>query len=112
MFDEHDGRPDPSAPAPESSASDSERYIVALDLVVRHQKASVSWLQRQMQIGYNAASRLIERLEREGTISKPDHVGRRDVLLTEDQADAAVIAAHVTNQLKDVTMTVVPGNAQ
>ncbi len=37
-----------------------------------------------MRIGYNSAARLIERMEREGLVSAPDHVGRREVLMDED----------------------------
>ena len=48
--------------------------------MVESQKASTSWLQRQLRIGYNSAARLIERMEDEGLVSPPNHVGRRDVL--------------------------------
>src|SRR3546814_1138079 len=51
----------------------------ARQLVAESQKASTSWLQRQLRIGYNSAARLIERMEKEGLVSKPDHVGRREV---------------------------------
>jgi uncharacterized protein (UPF0335 family) len=62
------------------SAAESEGYADAVALVREHQKASTSWLQRQLRIGYNPAARLIERMEREGIVSRPDHVGRREVL--------------------------------
>lgn len=81
MFAEHDGRPDPARPAPPPSASESERIIEALHLVIDHQNASTSWLQRQMRIGYNAAARLIEELEKRDVVGPPNHVGRRDVLV-------------------------------
>jgi len=81
MYQGHDGRPDPSTPAPAPSASDAERFMAALNLVVDHQNASASWLQRQMRIGYNSAARLVEELEREGVVGPPNHVGKRDVLV-------------------------------
>ena len=55
-------------------------YQRALVLVLEHQKASTSWLQRQLRIGYNSAARFIERMETEGAVGSPDHVGRREVL--------------------------------
>ena len=55
-------------------------YRQAIQLVCDAQKASTSWLQRQMRIGYNSAARLIERMEKDGIVGRPDHVGRREVL--------------------------------
>ena len=43
-------------------------------------KASTSYVQRKLRIGYNRAANLIERMEQEGIVSKQDHVGRREVL--------------------------------
>lgn len=58
-------------------------YRKACQLVFENQKASTSWLQRQLRVGYNSASRLIERMEAEGLVSEPNHVGRREVLRDE-----------------------------
>ena len=55
-------------------------YDQAVALVAREGKASTSFVQRHLQIGYNRAARLIERMESEGIISAPNHVGRREVL--------------------------------
>lgn len=64
---------------PEDSAEDAQ-YRKACQLVFESQKASTSWLQRQLRVGYNSAARLIERMEDEGLVSAPNHVGRREVL--------------------------------
>ena len=53
-------------------------------MVAESQKASTSYIQRQLRIGYNSAARLIERMEAEGKVSRPDHVGRREVLIDTD----------------------------
>ncbi|MGR6329484.1 DNA translocase FtsK [Sphingomonas sp. XXL09] len=67
------------APIGEDSAED-QQYRQAIQLVCESQKASTSWLQRQLRIGYNSAARLIERMEKDGIVGRPDHVGRREVL--------------------------------
>jgi S-DNA-T family DNA segregation ATPase FtsK/SpoIIIE len=59
---------------------ETQTYRRAVQLVVENRKASTSWLQRQLRVGYNSAARLIERMEKDGIISSPDHVGRREVL--------------------------------
>ena len=68
------------APTGEDSAED-QQYRSAIQLVCESQKASTSWLQRQLRIGYNSAARLIERMEKDGKVGQPDHVGRREVLI-------------------------------
>ncbi len=67
------------APEGEDTAED-QQYRAAIQLVCESQKASTSWLQRQLRIGYNSAARLIERMEKDGIVGRPDHVGRREVL--------------------------------
>ena len=68
--------------APEGEDTPEERtYRKAVQLVAENQRASTSWLQRQMRVGYNSAARLIERMEDEGVVARPDHVGRREVLV-------------------------------
>jgi S-DNA-T family DNA segregation ATPase FtsK/SpoIIIE len=61
--------------------ADTQLYKKAVQTVAESQKASTSYIQRQLRIGYNNAARLIERMEKEGKVSAPDHVGRREVLI-------------------------------
>jgi DNA segregation ATPase FtsK/SpoIIIE, S-DNA-T family len=68
------------APNGEDSAED-QLYRRAIQVVAESQKASTSYVQRQLRIGYNSAARLIERMEADGKVSRPDHVGRREVLI-------------------------------
>ncbi len=58
----------------------NELYDKAVDLVLRERKASISFVQRHLQIGYNRAATLIERMEREGIIGEANHVGKREIL--------------------------------
>jgi S-DNA-T family DNA segregation ATPase FtsK/SpoIIIE len=53
----------------------------AVALVARERKASTSFVQRHLQIGYNRAARIIEEMEQQGMISRANHVGKREVLL-------------------------------
>ncbi len=59
---------------------EDQQYRNACQLVFESQKASTSWLQRQLRVGYNSAARLIERMEDDGLVSAANHVGRREVL--------------------------------
>ena len=57
----------------------------AVALVARDRKASTSYIQRRLQIGYNRAATLIERMEEEGMIGPSDHAGRREIYLPEGE---------------------------
>jgi S-DNA-T family DNA segregation ATPase FtsK/SpoIIIE len=57
-----------------------ELYQSALDIIRSEGKASTSFLQRKLQIGYNRAARIIDMMEADGVVSKANHVGKRDVL--------------------------------
>ncbi|MFN7056197.1 DNA translocase FtsK 4TM domain-containing protein [Hyphomonas sp.] len=59
---------------------DEELFAQAVQIVVRDQRASTSYLQRRLKVGYNKAAGLIDRLEEEGVISAPNHAGKREVL--------------------------------
>jgi S-DNA-T family DNA segregation ATPase FtsK/SpoIIIE len=64
--------------------AETQLYRKAVQIVAESQKASTSYLQRQLRVGYNSAARLIERMEKEGLVGQPDHVGRREVLIDPD----------------------------
>ncbi len=57
-----------------------ELYAKAVEIIKSEGKASTSFLQRKLQIGYNRAARMIDMMETEGIVSKANHVGKRDVL--------------------------------
>ncbi len=61
-------------------------YDQAVQIVLRDKKASTSYLQRCLRIGYNSAARLIERMEREGLVSPANHVGKREILVPGESA--------------------------
>jgi S-DNA-T family DNA segregation ATPase FtsK/SpoIIIE len=66
-----------------SGESGDELYDKAIAVVANERKVSTSYIQRRLQIGYNRAARLIERMEEDGMISKPNHQGKREILLPE-----------------------------
>ena len=57
-----------------------ELYQTALEIVKSERKASTSFLQRKLQIGYNRAARIVDQMELNGEVSKANHVGKREVL--------------------------------
>ena len=57
-----------------------ELYQTAVEIIKSEGKASTSFLQRKLQIGYNRAARIIDMMESDGIVSKANHVGKRDVL--------------------------------
>ncbi len=65
-----------------AGASNAEKTLFdqAVDVVTREGKASTSFIQRHLQIGYNRAAKLIEQMEKEGIVSAANHVGKREVL--------------------------------
>ena len=64
----------------QSQGDKDELYVQALDIIRSEGKASTSFLQRKLQIGYNRAARIIDMMEADGIVSKANHVGKRDVL--------------------------------
>ena len=63
-----------------NSGDKDELYQTAVEIIKSEGKASTSFLQRKLQIGYNRAARMIDMMEADGIVSKANHVGKRDVL--------------------------------
>ena len=71
----------------DSAANDSpdeRKYRQACQIVFESQKASASWLQRQLGVGYNTAAKWVERMEGDGYVGPANHVGRRDIYRDKD----------------------------
>ena len=67
-----------------AAGSGNSLYDQAVQLVVKEQKASTSFVQRHLKIGYNRAATIIEEMESNGVISAANHVGRREVLISDE----------------------------
>ena len=63
------------------SDEDEELISKSINLIKTSQKASTSFLQRNFQIGYNKAARIMETLEQRGVVSGPNHAGKREILI-------------------------------
>ncbi|NQV43651.1 MAG: DNA translocase FtsK 4TM domain-containing protein, partial [Rhodospirillales bacterium] len=70
-----------SMPGTDGGSNSDALYDQAVALVAREGKASTSFIQRHLQIGYNRAARIIEQMESEGVVSQANRVGRREVLI-------------------------------
>jgi S-DNA-T family DNA segregation ATPase FtsK/SpoIIIE len=82
--DEEDDEEIEDAPAPEDDEGElgsGELYDQAVSIVLRHKKASTSYIQRRLQIGYNRAASLMERMEKEGVVGPANHAGKREILI-------------------------------
>ena len=62
-------------------------YQQAVLVVTRDRKASTSYIQRRLQIGYNRAASLMERMEKEGVVGQPNHAGKREILVEAAEDD-------------------------
>ncbi|PEQ14163.1 cell division protein FtsK [Novosphingobium sp. PC22D] len=67
-----------------SDNPEERKYRQVCQLVFENQKVSVSWLQRQMGVGYNTAAKWVERMEGDGFVGPANHVGRRDIYRDEN----------------------------
>lgn len=67
-----------------SDNPEERKYRQACQIVIENQKASGSWLQRQMGVGYNTAAKWIERMEADGLVGPANHVGRREIYRDSD----------------------------
>jgi S-DNA-T family DNA segregation ATPase FtsK/SpoIIIE len=61
-------------------------FAQAVQIVKRDRKASTSYIQRRLQIGYNRAASLMERMEQEGIVGQPNHAGKREILVEEEES--------------------------
>jgi S-DNA-T family DNA segregation ATPase FtsK/SpoIIIE len=68
-----------------NTTAEGNLYDQAVSLVAREGKASTSFIQRHLQIGYNRAAKLIEQMEKEGVVSAANHVGKREVLVRRER---------------------------
>jgi DNA segregation ATPase FtsK/SpoIIIE, S-DNA-T family len=67
-------------------ADGGDLYQQAVQVVLRDRKASTSYIQRRLQIGYNRAASLMERMEKEGVVGQANHAGKREILVGEEEA--------------------------
>jgi S-DNA-T family DNA segregation ATPase FtsK/SpoIIIE len=81
VTDDPEGEEGSGLPGEGGEEGESDQlYDQAIALVARERKCSTSFVQRYLQIGYNRAARIVERMEREGVVSSANHVGKREVL--------------------------------
>ena len=81
LFASQEGESEESLTPFESSDDSDQLYQDAVNLVIQEGRTSASYLQRCLTIGYNRASKLIERMEKEGIVSKPNASGKRTLLV-------------------------------
>ena len=69
--------------SPSESNSENALYDQAVAIVARDQKCSTSYIQRRLSIGYNKAAKIVEAMEEQGVVSAANHVGKREILISE-----------------------------
>ena len=69
---------------PGNKSNKDELYDEAVELVTRERRASTSFIQRHLKIGYNRAATIIEKMESDGIVSQANHVGKREILVDEN----------------------------
>ncbi|MCK0070166.1 DNA translocase FtsK 4TM domain-containing protein [Kordiimonas sp. 5E331] len=84
-----EGFDSPFIPGPAQSDEDKANslYDQAVNIVLRDRRASTSYIQRRLKIGYNKAATLIEEMEEQGVISAPNHKGQREILVPEREEE-------------------------
>jgi S-DNA-T family DNA segregation ATPase FtsK/SpoIIIE len=87
VTEEEDETGEDGAGGDEYGDSGNELYDQAVAIVLRDRKASTSYVQRRLGIGYNRAASLIERMEKEGLIGAANHAGKREILVGDDEAE-------------------------
>jgi DNA segregation ATPase FtsK/SpoIIIE, S-DNA-T family len=79
--DESEGGGDFGGGGAGGGKNSDDMYDKAVYIVTTTRNASISWVQRQLRIGYNRAARLVEEMEKQGVVSSPDHTNKREVLV-------------------------------
>ena len=78
---DEDGNPVFDATSMGTTGDATDLYQQAVQIVLRDRKASTSYIQRRLQIGYNRAASIMERMEQEGVVGQPNHAGKREILM-------------------------------
>jgi S-DNA-T family DNA segregation ATPase FtsK/SpoIIIE len=78
---DEDGNPVFDATGMGQAGDPADLYQQAVQIVLRDRKASTSYIQRRLQIGYNRAASLMERMEQEGVVGQSNHAGKREILI-------------------------------
>ncbi len=85
ITEDNEASEDDEAPLPSPGSMDAEEsadfYDRAVNIVLRDRKVSTSYIQRRLSVGYNKAASLVERMEKEGVVSAPNHSGKREILI-------------------------------
>ena len=83
--EDEDGNPIFDATSIGATGDAADLYQQAVQVVTRDKKASTSYIQRRLQIGYNRAASIMERMEQEGVIGQANHAGKREILLGQEE---------------------------
>jgi S-DNA-T family DNA segregation ATPase FtsK/SpoIIIE len=82
---DEDGNPIFDATSMGATGDATDLYQQAVQFVMRDKKASTSYIQRRLQIGYNRAASMMERMEHEGIVGQANHAGKREILVGEQE---------------------------
>jgi S-DNA-T family DNA segregation ATPase FtsK/SpoIIIE len=82
---DEDGNPVFDATSMGATGDSTDLYQQAVQIVTRDKKASTSYIQRRLQIGYNRAASLMERMENEGIVGQANHAGKREILVGQEE---------------------------
>ena len=83
--EDEDGNPIFDATSVGATGDATDLYQQAVQVVTRDKKASTSYIQRRLQIGYNRAASIMERMEQEGIVGQANHAGKREILVGQDE---------------------------
>jgi S-DNA-T family DNA segregation ATPase FtsK/SpoIIIE len=83
--EDEDGNPIFDATSIGATGDAADLYQQAVQVVTRDKKASTSYIQRRLQIGYNRAASIMERMEQEGIVGQANHAGKREILIGQEE---------------------------